>query len=75
MKVWGISFKEIENEWTDDEFFMHTDRLVDRIERENKTSKDAQKRNGQTSKSSSSDSRTSLNTKDFMASLPKKAGS
>jgi len=75
MKVWGISFKEIENEWTDDEFFMHTDRLVDRIERENKTNKDAQKGNGQTSKSGSSDSRTSLNTKDFMASLPKKAGS
>lgn len=74
MNVWGISFKEIDNEWTDDEFFMLTDRLVDRIERENKTSKDSERSSGEGSRSGSSDSRTSLNTKDFMASLPKKAG-
>ena len=43
MSVWHISFNEIENEWTDDQFFMFAERASDRIKRENRAASGASK--------------------------------
>ena len=44
MNIWHIPFHVIEEEWTDDQFFMFVDRLGDRIKRENGNQKSGGKR-------------------------------
>ena len=48
MTIWPVTFLEIENEWTDDQFFMFAERASDRITRENRTAKRAAKDSGST---------------------------
>jgi hypothetical protein len=72
MKLWGISFIEIESEWTDDQFIMMTQRLTERLNRENKATKDRGRRDNSGSGSSGGGVRKSVGTKEFMGMLQQK---
>ena len=71
MKLWGISFIEIESEWTDDQFIMMTQRLTERLNRENKATKDRGRRDNRGSESAGGGVRKSVGTKEFMGMLQK----
>jgi hypothetical protein len=38
MKLWGVSWLEIETHWTDDQYFAFVDRAGERLKREHKSS-------------------------------------
>jgi hypothetical protein len=44
MEKWGVPFHTIENEWTDDQYFLMVEKLSERIERENESQKDTKNR-------------------------------
>lgn len=66
MKVWGVPFHIIENEWTDDQFFMMVERLGDRVKNENRAQKSGGKRSDGGSESSGSTNTRQVSTAQFI---------
>jgi hypothetical protein len=62
MNVWHIPFNVIEDEWTDDQFFMMVERLGDRIKRENRNQKSGGAGRDGSSESNSATSRKQVST-------------
>ncbi len=70
MNTWHVPFHVIENEWTDDQFYMFLDRAGDRVKRENKASKAGSKSSNRGSASASGTTTTSLSTSQFIGAKP-----
>jgi hypothetical protein len=67
MSIWNISFNEIEDGWTDDQFFMFAERASDRIKRENRASSGASKGGGGGNSGGNSGGSTAVSMSEFLA--------
>lgn len=72
MNVWGISFIEIETQWTDDQFYMMFERLGDRLNEEKKAHSKASRGGSSGSPQRGGSVQTStLSTKEFLSKIGK----
>lgn len=67
MSIWHLSFNEIEDGWTDDQFFMFAERASERLKRENRASSGTAKSGGCGNSDGDSGSSKSVSMSEFLA--------